>query len=153
MAISPDGRLLAAQLSEAAVGLWYLPDGRLRFSVEQHLMGEGCLAFSQDGASLITGTVDGAVHLWNTLSGELRHTLEGHQGPVTCIAVSHQGHIVASSGTDGQIRLWDIERFTCLRARTPPGPYVGMDISGATGLTPAQMAALQTLGAVNHSHL
>jgi WD40 repeat protein len=73
-------------------------------------------------------------------------------GSVTSIAVNFDGDHIASSSADGTIRLWHIQSESCLRIMTPPGPYAGMDITGATGLTPAQVAALQTLGAVSDNH-
>ena len=70
-------------------------------------------------------------------------------GAVTSISVDPDEGYVASSGVDGTIRVWDIQTGLCLKIMTPPGPYAGMDISRATGLTPAQAAALCALGAVS----
>jgi len=152
LAFSPDGRLLAAQLEESSVGVWDLNDGQLCYGIEVYLHGEGCLDFSCDGALLITGSTEGDVRLWDSTSGEMRCSLEGHMGSVTSIAVNIDGDHIASSSADGTIRLWHIQSGSCLRIMTPSGPYAGMDITGATGLTPAQVAALQTLGAVSDNH-
>ena len=149
LVFSPDGRLLATQLEENTVGVWDLNDGRLCYSIGEYLFGEGCLDFSRDGAFLITGSTDGNVRLWDVTSGELRHTFEGHMGSVTSITVDPDGDHIASSSADGTIRVWDIQAGSCMRTLTPPGPYAGMDITGATGLTPAQAAALHALGAIS----
>jgi hypothetical protein len=48
---------------------------------------------------------------------------------------------------DETIRLWRAEDGECLQVWKIPGPYAGMDISGASGLTTAQRRALVALGA------
>jgi len=55
---------------------------------------------------------------------------------------------VASSSFDQTIRLWDVESGQCQRILRPPGPYAGMKITGVTGISEAQRAALKALGAV-----
>jgi DNA-binding CsgD family transcriptional regulator len=48
---------------------------------------------------------------------------------------------------DGTVRLWNTDTGTCVQTLVPPGPYAGMNIAGATGLSDMQRAALQALGA------
>ena len=50
---------------------------------------------------------------------------------------------------DETIRLWDVQNGQCLKTLRADGPYMGMNISGAVGLTAAQKAALKALGAVD----
>jgi WD40 repeat protein len=149
LAFSPNGQLLAAQLENSTLGVWDVNDGQLCYAIEETLFGEGCLDFSRDSSRLITGSTDGTVRLWDAATGELRHALERHQGSVLSLAVSSDGRHIASSSADGTIRVWDIQTRSCARTMRPPGPYEGMDISGATGLSPAQTAVLKMLGAVN----
>ncbi|MEW5958460.1 MAG: hypothetical protein AB1801_12085 [Chloroflexota bacterium] len=59
------------------------------------------------------------------------------------------GEILASSA-DETIKLWDVRTGECLQTLRADGPYVRMNISGATGLTETQRAALKALGAVEH---
>ena len=55
---------------------------------------------------------------------------------------------LASCNLDGRIRFWDMERKRCCQLLRPPGPYAGMQITGVTGISLAQKAALLALGAV-----
>jgi WD40 repeat protein len=64
------------------------------------------------------------------------------------VSFRSDGNILASAGYDGTVKLWDIRLGECLRTLRPPGPYQGLNISGATGITQAQRAALRALGAV-----
>jgi WD40 repeat protein len=55
---------------------------------------------------------------------------------------------VASGGDDSIIRVWDSQTGACDLTLIQPGPYEGLDINGAVGLSPAQTATLKALGAV-----
>ncbi len=108
--------------------------------------GAFCLGFSHDGAHVISDGPENTVQVRSTTTGELLRTLHGHAGGITCIAVSDDDTI-ASSSNDGSIRLWDPLTGQCLASLQTPGPYAGMAIRGARGITPAQRATLQLLGA------
>ena len=118
-----------------------------RVSVNLHTyFGAFCLGFSRDGAHVISDGPENTVQVRSTTTGELLRTLRGHAGGITCIAVSDDDTI-ASSSNDGSIRLWDPLTGQCLASLQTPGPYAGMAIRGARGITPAQRATLQLLGA------
>jgi WD40 repeat protein len=66
---------------------------------------------------------------------------------------------MATGGHDGQVKLWDITSGDCIAAvmfqavpfhevLRPDRLYEGMNITGITGLSDGQKAALQQLGAV-----
>jgi hypothetical protein len=56
--------------------------------------------------------------------------------------------MLASAGDDGTIKLWDMRSGECRQILHPDRPYERLNITGATGLTEAQKAALKALGAV-----
>ena len=56
--------------------------------------------------------------------------------------------MIASGAWDGTIRLWDSQSGEALGILHPPGPYVGMNISGARGISDAERTTLKLLGAV-----
>jgi len=91
---------------------------------------------------------DKLICIWDGQSGELLHRWQGHQGGIHTLAYSSDGATLASASEQGDIRLWDGQTGVLSQTLRPPRPYAGMDITGVTGITAAQKAALLALGAV-----
>jgi WD40 repeat protein len=64
------------------------------------------------------------------------------------VALSKDGRLLASGGFDGTVRLWEPSRGTHLQTLRSDRRYERVDITGLTGVTEAQRAALLALGAV-----
>ncbi len=125
VALSPDGRLLAAGSDTGTVRLWNVsrpghpvPFGAPLDAGAGHGTGSGAAAsvtFSPDGRFLVTGGTDGAVSLWS-VAGAGRPVLLDRVsagGPaVSAVAYGACGQaptLVAASA-DGQVSLWDAAR-------------------------------------------
>jgi len=107
------------------------------------------VALSPDGRLLAGGADDGSVWLWETRTGRLLATLQGHTDLVFGVALSADGRMLASGSFDGTVRLWDATSGACLGTLRSDRRYERLDITGLTGVTAAQRAALLTLGAVD----
>jgi WD40 repeat protein len=107
------------------------------------------VALSADGRLLTSGNFDGTVQLWQAPEGQPLATLSGHTGPAYRVALSADGRLLASGGQDGTVRLWEVSSGACLRTLRSDRQYERMNITGLTGITPAQRAALLALGAVD----
>ena len=107
------------------------------------------VAISPDEMTVVSGGLDGTVRLWDTATGTERHILLGHTGGIFAVAFSPDGATLASGSDDETIRLWDVQAGACLAVLRADGPYAGMQITGAVGLSEAQRATLKVLGAVD----
>jgi WD40 repeat protein len=133
---------------DGTVKLWEAASGRLLTTLEGHTGLVYGVALAADGHLVASGGVDGTVKLWEAAGGRLLATLEGHTGLVYDVALAADGRLVASGGADGTVKLWDGASSAALRTLRGDRRYERLDITGLSGVTAAQRAALLDLGAV-----
>ncbi|MFI5960356.1 BTAD domain-containing putative transcriptional regulator [Cryptosporangium sp. NPDC051539] len=146
--LSPDATILISSGSDCTVRVWDVVTGVLRHVLRGPTTYIMSVARSLDGRWIAAGGLDGDVHVWDAATGEQRHVLAGHGGGVFAVATDPASRVLASGSADGTIRLWNLETGACTTTLRPPGPYRGMLIDGAVGVTDAQRDALRALGAV-----
>jgi WD40 repeat protein len=140
IAISPDGRTLAAALDPSqhvTIGLFDLLTGQRSAPLAGHRERIVRLAFSPDGTTLASGADDHLVMLWDVASGQRRAVYEGHAAGVNDVAFSPDGATLWSGGDDRAIFAWDLQRAHTPVHEIPEGvdvpalPFaaVDMDIS------------------------
>jgi WD40 repeat protein len=148
---SPDGNLLASDCDDHTVWLWDTYIGERRHVLRGHMNAVQFVCFSPDGNVLASASDDDTVRLWDRHSGECLHVLQGHTKAVLSVCFSPDGNLLASGSADETIRFWDLHTGACLRVLRSERPYERMNITEATSLTPAQIATLKRLGAVDDS--
>jgi WD40 repeat protein len=130
LAMSPDGRLVAAGLLDGHIVLFdarsgtelkrflavATPPSRFDFGRESghHVR---VVRFSHDGRWLISGGSDDRLRLWETATAKRLAGFQGHEGEVRDLAFSPDNRTVFSSGRDGESFLWDLR----------PGDYAVKD--------------------------
>lgn len=153
LAFSPDGHLLISGSYDQTVCLWDVQRGHWLHTWRLQDTIAMALAFHPDGELLAIGDGSSSVQLWTIQNGQLLTKLHGHSNSVETICFSPDGRWLASGSYDETVKVWEVtavlagqttERYT-LRAS---GPYAGMNITGVTGISKAQKAALRALGAV-----
>lgn len=138
VAISPDGRLLAAGTPNGSVAVWRLPDGELVQLLTEAAGDRDAddLEFSRDGTRLAVGAVAGFVRIYGvglrTLNEEL--VLRGHDSVIMDVGFSSDGELLLSQGP-GSARLWDVTPLGLGEVLRLPGAagerYAGIDFTPA----------------------
>jgi WD40 repeat protein len=121
VALSTDGRLIAAAGSHGRVLLWRNETGVAYGAPLAHPGGVHGLAFLPNTHTLLTGCADGAARLWDCDRGALLGDPMNHyrsadrparEWPfldgVSSVAVSPDGKRAVTGGGDGTIRLWSL---------------------------------------------
>ena len=109
-----------------------------------------CLDFSRSGDILASAGDDAKILIWDFTDRQKTHTLAGHEFDIRSIKFSPDGKYLFSCSGDQTIRTWDVKLGQCIQVMKVPGPYEGMDITAARGLTQAQRSSLIVLGAVDN---
>jgi WD40 repeat protein len=110
VAVSPDGKLVAAAAVNGTVRLWETGSRRSRADIvadkDNTTWG---VAFSPDGSRLATATDDERVAIWDVASGRKLEELTGHAGGASDVRFSSDGRTLLTATRQGQLRLWDVD--------------------------------------------
>jgi len=123
VALSPDGRLLAAWNFEGEITVWTIPDRKLlsRFRVGRAPV--FCLTFGRDPVwhedhsvppwLLAVGESTGLVTIWDLPHQRPRSTCRGSTFDVSAMDFSADGVLLLTAGRN-PTKLWDVATGTCL---------------------------------------
>ncbi len=107
------------------------------------------VAISSNGQYWAVGSRGGEARVWGEEGQTLHWIWQAHADNIIALACSPDGLLLASCGNDGAIHIWDLASGERLRTLRRDRPYERLNISGVKGLTQAQRATLQALGAVD----
>ncbi|KAJ4344239.1 U3 small nucleolar RNA-associated protein 13 [Ascochyta clinopodiicola] len=116
IALSEDGRILAACLGEEAL-LTDLSTGRELGRTEGDGEAITSLALTPSGSHLIVCSRSLSMRIYalqpsetddESIQIDLLRSLKPHSGPVVTLAVDSTGTLVATGGADGVVKIWDI---------------------------------------------
>ena len=111
LALSPDGKRLAAGGCDRVVRVWDVSGGyaaaKLEQSIENHADWVLGIAFAADGKHLFTASRDKTAKVWDLTAKESVLTFPDHQAPVYGVAVKADGKTGFSVGEDKQLRAWN----------------------------------------------
>jgi WD40 repeat protein len=113
LALSRDGRVLAAGSTEGAIRLWEVASGKERLRLSGNIGAvRGALVFSADGRALASANDafgrDPAIRLWDLETGTETAALTGHVGSIGSLALSPDGKTLVSGSTDTTALVWDV---------------------------------------------
>ena len=158
LAFSPDGALLAGAGPDHTIFLWRMADAALLATIPMPVYSTVyALVFNPQPDShrleLFSGSGNGALACWlidpQTGAAELGYLRQEHQRSVRALCITPDGATILSGSADETIKFWQLDSGVCWATLALAQPYQEMNITGATGLTPAQQTALQALGACN----
>ncbi|MGD1857525.1 MAG: NB-ARC domain-containing protein [Leptolyngbyaceae cyanobacterium] len=148
ISFSPDNRLLVSTSADGTVKIWNVRTSQCLKTLIGHSNAVLTGLFSPDGSKFLSGGITGTLKVWDIEKGLCCYTLQAHNHGLWSLALSPDGKILASGGEEDMIKLWDTQSWQCVDTLRLPGPYEGMNLTGATGLSEAQKNALCALGAV-----
>jgi WD40 repeat protein len=112
VALSPDGKTVAAGVRYGTVKLWDVPTGKER-TLKGHVGDVWGVAFTPDGKTLVTGDGDwnrpGDVKLWDWQAEKERAALKT-TGEVLCLAVSGDGKHLAAGSWDRTVKVCELAK-------------------------------------------
>jgi WD40 repeat protein len=126
VAVSPDGKLLAAAGERATLVLFDAASGKLLRRLEGHGPGASStsdvnsVVFDPQGRRLYSGGEDGRIIRWSLPTGDKLGEWKA-PGAVRALALSPDGEKLASGDADGRIALWlvaDGKRILTLKRHT-----------------------------------
>lgn len=113
VAVSPDGKRVAAGCKDGVIRELALDDGCLLRELKGHTGYVRSLRYGATG--LISSGDDGSIRFWSAAATEPARVIEGdliaqagHRGGVLSIALSPDGERLLSGGRDGTMRLWRV---------------------------------------------
>jgi len=107
LAVSPDGKLLAAANADNTVRLWRMPDPAPIKTLTGHTGRVLALSFNPNSTQLASGSEDHRMILWDLETGNSGPLLEENSDSVNGVAFTKDGRVIVSGNDDGSITVWD----------------------------------------------
>jgi WD40 repeat protein len=166
VAFSADGKWLVSASYDESIELWSVATGEYLKTFTGHqgpvlaakFGSEDRFSTGEAPPTIISVGVDRSVKIWDIQTGKCLETLTGHHGLIYTLAIGNiqlpgmnsPKSIAFTGSLDETIKMWDLAAAKCLDTWKSLRPYERMQIDKIRGLTKAQQATLQALGAIHN---
>ena len=111
LAVTPDGRLLAAGTWPGVIDTWDVDSGRKLQSLKGPTALVHALEFSADGTLLALSSRDGSTRLWDVTSGEWLATVGSRRPGAERVRFLPDGRYLAIGYEDGEVEIRDLQYY------------------------------------------
>jgi len=147
LAISPDGKLIAAGGDENSVLVWDSTTLAQKLDLRGHAEQVSAVAFSADSKWLLSGDIFGRCRLWDLSTGKALATLDGHTRAISGAAFLPDGRRALTASLDGSVAQWELPAGRELKPLMlrHQGKVVGLALSadGRTALSGSDDGAVR----------
>jgi len=109
VALTGDGKSVAAGIFDHTIKLWNTTDGSLIRTLLGHTDRVTNITFNADDSMLASAADDDTIRIWRTDDGSLVRILDNDTEGVRCVTFSPDMAVIAAGMRDGTIRLWRVQ--------------------------------------------
>ncbi len=128
VAVTTDGKLLAAGGADNQIRLYNLADGKPGPVLAGHAGPISSLKFTTDNAKLVSGSADKSIRVWNAADGAPLARIDT-PAAVTSLTLSADSLQIISGGADNLIRVWSVPAAPTKQLGATAIPVVALEIS------------------------
>lgn len=110
LALSPDGKRIAATGMDGAVFVADAISGKIAWDVKGHSEAALSVAWAMDGSNVFSGGRDRAVKMWESAKGAQEKVFRGHSADILALGVTSDRNDLWSGGSDGTVRKWSLAK-------------------------------------------
>lgn len=112
VALSSDGKLLAAGGEDESIRVWEISTGNQVHKFTGHRGSVLSVAFSLDSKQLASGGEDQTIRIWELSTAKEVGQFRGHRGAVVSLAFSPDGKSLASGSRDMTALIWELAKLS-----------------------------------------
>lgn len=129
VAVTSDGKLLAAGGADNQIRLFNLTDGKPGLVLAGHAGPVSSLKFTADNTKLVSGSADKSIRVWNPVDGAVLARIDT-PAAVTSLTLNQDSTQIISGGADNLIRVWTVPAAPTKQIGAPTAiPVVALQIS------------------------